>query len=213
MASKVSICNLALLRIGAAQIQDITESSNEAYYCNAFYDDVRKEVLRDHPWNFATAVEAPALLSNEEPPDWTYAFRKPSGCLRLLKLLPAADLSSDNTTLTWAEAIASSQIVSHPEVSDDTIEYELRGLNILTNSEDIVVKYIDDIEDPTMFDDSFVAAFSYRLAADLAMPITEDGGKQTAMMDTYERMLHKGKGADAKEGRKTRKTTFLDARN
>ena len=214
MASKVQICNLALLRLGASQIQSVDEDSNEAYYCKAFYDDVRKEVLRDHPWNFATAIDTPAALSDETPPDWAYAFRVPSGCLRVLRLLPQASSSSDSTTLSWAEAVASSPLYSAENKSDDTIEYEIReDKHILTNTEDIVVKYIKDITDPVQFDAAFVTAMSYRLAADLAMPITEDGAKQQGMMEIYERQLFKAKGQDAKEGRKHKKTNFIDARD
>lgn len=214
MPSKVQICNLALLRLGQAQIQDLEEKSTEANYCNALYDDVRKEVLRDHSWNFATAIATPAVLSDENPPDWAYVYNQPSKCLRVIELIPAATSANDVTTLGWADSIASSNyFAGSVEGADDTIPMEVRGDKILTNALDIAVKYTYDITDPTLFDSLFVTAFSYRLAADLAMPITGDLTKQQAMFQMYERLDYKAAGKDATEGRKIHKQTFLEARN
>lgn len=53
MATQTEICNRALIRIGADTIVDITENSKEGRLCNILYDQIRKDLLRSHPWNFA----------------------------------------------------------------------------------------------------------------------------------------------------------------
>ena len=53
MASQINICNLALRRMGAAEITAIDEGSKNADNCNAFWDYILDEVLEDYAWNFA----------------------------------------------------------------------------------------------------------------------------------------------------------------
>ena len=57
----VSICNLALARLGDATIESLDDATAQAEYCNLFYAQTRDEVLRSHPWNFAIARKALAL--------------------------------------------------------------------------------------------------------------------------------------------------------
>ena len=64
--NQVEICNMALLRLGHDRvIADLEEQSAEAGYLRAFWDTVRKSVLRAHTWNFAIrTVELAALAKN-----------------------------------------------------------------------------------------------------------------------------------------------------
>jgi hypothetical protein len=54
MATEISICNLALSRIGASTITSLTANSvKEDRLCNQFYAQFRDELLRSFAWNFA----------------------------------------------------------------------------------------------------------------------------------------------------------------
>jgi len=53
MATEVSICSNALRRLGDDPITSLTDDTERARLCNAFYQDSRDLVLRSHPWNFA----------------------------------------------------------------------------------------------------------------------------------------------------------------
>jgi hypothetical protein len=57
----VTICNLALARLGDSRIVTMNDSKPEAEYCTLFYGATRDEVLRGHPWNFATTRAALSL--------------------------------------------------------------------------------------------------------------------------------------------------------
>jgi hypothetical protein len=51
------IVNLALVRLGANRITSLSDGSVNANEANAIYSLIRDEILRDHPWNFATRYE------------------------------------------------------------------------------------------------------------------------------------------------------------
>ena len=52
--SEVSICNSALIKLGASRIASLTEDSKEAKLCYEQYPILRDEVQASHPWNFCT---------------------------------------------------------------------------------------------------------------------------------------------------------------
>ena len=52
---ETALCNMALGRIGAAQLTDLdTDSSAEATQCNLHLDATRDALLRSHSWRFAS---------------------------------------------------------------------------------------------------------------------------------------------------------------
>lgn len=51
---EADLCNRALARIGADRIRDTAEDTKQARACRAIYATTRDELLRLHPWNFAT---------------------------------------------------------------------------------------------------------------------------------------------------------------
>ena len=53
MADAVSICNLALQRVGAKAISKLTEDTTAGRACNRVYAQARDSELRTHPWSFA----------------------------------------------------------------------------------------------------------------------------------------------------------------
>lgn len=170
--SKVSICNLALLRIGQSRIQSLDEASNEARYCSQAYDPVRRSVLRDHPWSFALKTASLAQLATT-PTDYDYSYQMPSDCLKLVRTI-------------GEEA--------------DEYDYELReGRMLVTDAESVDILYVFDAEDSAYFDDAFVEALSYRIAADIALPLTGNGVIQSGMMVLYDRALQRARTLDSRE--------------
>ena len=84
--SEVSICNQALIALGAKTISALSESSKNARICNALYAQKRDNVLTDHVWNFAQKRAVLATL--ETDPTWTdddmtVMYQKPTDCLKI----------------------------------------------------------------------------------------------------------------------------------
>ena len=84
--TETSICNSALIKIGADRINSMTETNRRAQLCNEQYSKVRDEVLRSHPWNFAITRAEFSQLTTTPSFGYNYEYSIPSDCLRILSL-------------------------------------------------------------------------------------------------------------------------------
>lgn len=53
MATDVSICNSALVKLGNEVLVALSDSTKRAKLCNAQYEIIKKKMMYNHPWNFA----------------------------------------------------------------------------------------------------------------------------------------------------------------
>lgn len=83
MSSSTEISNMALSHLAISrEIAALdTERSQEAQACRRFYETVRKTVLRDYPWPFATKFATLALVEDDPNSEWDFSYRYPSDCL------------------------------------------------------------------------------------------------------------------------------------
>lgn len=176
---KVEICNIALGRIGAADIERIDEASKAARTCRRFFDVDRKNVLEKFPWTFATRRVQLALL-NENPPDYKYAYRYPSDCLKIRRIYNK-DYSNEKGECPY-------QLLS-----------DTSGRKLYTDVELASIEYTADIEDVTLFSSQFVEALSWKLAADLAMAITSNANIAQYCLQGYNEYFIQAAGEDAIE--------------
>jgi len=88
MATDVSICSNALRRLGDAPITSLTDDTERARLCNAFFPDARDTVLRAHPWNFAITRASLPQLSDTPAYGFNYMYALPTDpyCLRVLEM-------------------------------------------------------------------------------------------------------------------------------
>jgi hypothetical protein len=155
MSTVVSICNMALARIGVSSyISSLNEASNEARNCALFYEPMRDFVLRDHPWNFAK--KRVVLADAGEPPaEWGFKYAYPSDCLKVRNIVPPGMRNPRN---------------------DQRVQYEVANENgqrvIYTDLEEAELVYTYRVEDPTLYDSMFISALAYLLASEIAMPLS-----------------------------------------
>ena len=84
--SNVEICNIALTALGANNIMDLTENTEEARKCNVLFENLRDEMLEAHLWNFAIKRTGDLALSSTSPLwEFNNKFQLPTDCLRVLK--------------------------------------------------------------------------------------------------------------------------------
>ncbi len=85
-ASVEAICNSALLRIGAASISSVSDTTVEAVACNAQYAKVKNDLLFAHPWKFGKTRAT--LTVDATAPDWGWSYRYalPAATLRVLEM-------------------------------------------------------------------------------------------------------------------------------
>lgn len=179
MATKIDICNLALVRLNLNPIQSLTQATKEARVLAAIYDSALDAALRAHPWNFATRAQALAL-TGEEHPRWTWVYAMPPDCV-------------------WAREIYNPR-------GRDKIEFEIargaRGRVVLTDEEQATLIYTERVTNPTEYDQLFVSALAYALAAEMAVAIKGNQPLQQQMTRFYQTVVDQARAADSAEGRR-----------
>jgi hypothetical protein len=171
MASKVDICNRALIRLGAKTIVSLTEDSKEARLCNILYEQLRKDILRGHPWNFA--MKRATITANADVfPEFDYAYYLPlpADCLRV-----------------WA-------------VSGTGLPFKIEQRNLVADFESADVIYMANITDTEMFDSLFTSIFALRLAVELGYNLTGSGSVVQLLHTEYMQLKREAKLFDAQEG-------------
>lgn len=174
MADYVTIANLALSLLGENdQLRDPDQDGHAARSVRAVWWQVRRAVLRDHPWNFAMARHMLPASATIVPIGWDRAFPLPDNCVRLVEILSPAISVAD---------------------------YALEGGAILCDAPGpLGVRCVMDVEETSRWDDLFVDAFAAKLAWQIADRITGDRGRRQDMERAYMAALNRAKGVDAKE--------------
>lgn len=189
MSSSVDICNSALAKVGTARIASLSDNTEEARLCNELYPKLKLELLRSHPWNFAIDRVELAEIANDPIFEYDIQFQLPDNCIRVLGI----DATENYKNIEW----------------------KVEGRKILTKGvASLMIKFInsDVVEDD--FDESFKEALAFRIAADLAYPLTQSISLSDNLYQKYERSLALARSYDAQEGSSDRFVAddWLDAR-
>jgi len=88
MATDVSICSNALRRLGDDPITSLSDDTERARLCNAFFGEARDTILRSHTWNFAITRAKLSKLSATPAYGFDYMYALPTSpyCLRVLEM-------------------------------------------------------------------------------------------------------------------------------
>jgi hypothetical protein len=170
MASEIEICNIALGRIKVSrQIAALDEGSVEADQCARFYANARDNVLVDFAWGFANRYVALGLVAEDPSPEWAFAYRYPTDCLRARYL------------------------VTGTRPPQPPIAFELgnddSGLLLYTNQPEALLKYTVRITNTELFSPDFADLVAWRLAPDLAIPLGRDKTTRAEALQAYQDQL------------------------
>lgn len=168
MASEVSICNLALQKLGATRISSLTDDSRNARACNAAYEHIRDLELSDHDWNFARARAS--LAADTDAPDfgYDYSYTLPADYLQI-----------------------------RPDNSSD-LDWQIEGQALLTNwGAPLEIVYTRRVEDPNYFHPTFIEALACRLAIHMCEEITQSNTKMQNLDSQYTIAIRSAKRANA----------------
>ena len=177
MATEVSICSNALRKLGDDPITSLTEDTERARLCNAFYNTARDSLLRSHPWNFAITRASLTRLSSTPAYGFAYQYALPTDpyCLRVLEM----------------------------EYQDYIFKIENDATNgrvLLSDESTAKILYIAKVTDPTKFDAMFTDTLTAKLAVDLAYPVTNSVQFQAQMQKLYQLKLSEARSIDGQEG-------------
>lgn len=181
--SDVSICNAALIKLGADPIIALTDDTNRARTIAARYESVRDAELYLRRWKFSILRASLAALSDTPDSDFDYAYQPPNDFLRLIEgadIVQVPDLSDYRTT---SNAL-----------------YSIENGKILTNlGAPLAIRYIAQITDPSLFNPAFVEALASRLAYECCEKITQSDAKKEAALRDYRIAVSEATRANAIE--------------
>lgn len=190
-SSETEIANLALTRIGHGLISALSENSKAAETCNLHYARTRNAVLRAFPWNFAVKRATLALSATTPNHEFTYQHALPTDCLKVLRT-------------SWeADGSVGTAIYGFPGVMGyayDVAPYRIEGRFLLCNESVARIEYIAEITDPAQFDELFVDVLAQRLAAEIAVAMTDNQSLTKTMWEIYTAKLAEARTIDSQEG-------------
>ena len=174
MASIVGICNSALIKLGASTIMNLTDGSKNANLCGEQYEKLRDDALRTHNWNFAIARAKLGQSSTAPAFEYDHAYTLPADWLRTITV-------HDN------------------DAGRGFVEYRIEGRELVSDADAIWLRYIRQVTDPNEMDAAFREALAWKLAADLAIPITQSSTTLQQMTEGLRQSLVSARGVDAFE--------------
>lgn len=187
MASKTSIANGALVKLGQDLINSVTDTNNKAArICNERLDNAKEVVLNAS--YFVGSIKRVTLASTTTTPAFNYTneFELPSDCLKVVTVEPTGK---------------------------DT-DYALEGGKILYSGTSLELIYVANITDFNLLDPLVNEAISCYLAYDIAYLITNDNQTTERMKEMYEATIRKAITNNNRQRRRLsfQATDFLNAR-
>lgn len=179
MASETTIINTALRRLGDKPITNRLDGSPAANVANELFDDARDALLRAHPWNFATTRVKLTQSSTTPVYGFDYQYVLPTDWLRTLAVhgndagigTPSYKMESDATD----------------------------GAVVVTNANEIWLRYVRQITDANEMIADFRETLSYRLAADMALPLANSGTLRERLEVAFTAALRRARSVDGGE--------------
>ena len=182
MASAVSICNNALVKVGATRIIALSDDTKQARTLAAIFDVKRDAELAANPWTFA--IKRALLPASSTPPAFGWSFAYP---------LPADYLALVEVGQDWA--------FYGGDTDTFAIETDANGsLAILTDqAAPLQVRYISRVTNAGLFPPLFVEAFACRLAAEICEDLTQSTSKREAAWAERKQALREARRVNAIE--------------
>lgn len=176
MPGVTDVINAGLRRIGASPITSLTDGSASANAADDIYTEVRDELLRSHPWNFAT--KRAKLAQSSTAPDFEFDFAYP--------------LPSD-----WVRTVS----VHDNDAGHGTVLFRMELVNnqrsIVTSSNTCYLRYVSRVTDPNLMIEDFRSALEYAIARDLAIPLASSNALYDRMEKKAREKLAKARSSDA----------------
>lgn len=168
MASDVSICNAALLKLGAEPILTLNDNNNRARVLNQRYTAVRDAELYRRRWRFSIQRASLPALATAPISDYPYAYQLPDNFLRLIE---GGDIRSISDLSDFQGGCSEL--------------YSVEGTSILTFlTPPLNIRFIARITDAALFHAAFDESFASRLAYECCEKITQsDSKRQLATLD------------------------------
>jgi hypothetical protein len=190
--SKNDICNMALSHLGNyGTVNDIDTPTNDKETTFAlWYDITRQATIKLLMPNFALARKTVAKIVTTPAFGFKIVYEYPNDCLKLLGI---------------------------GDINEKDYNYAVEGNRIYTDYEwpdGLPVRYLKDIKDVNTMSPEFKVEFSFELAANVALPITQDPQKAALIIKQLPEKRASLSGLNAQENKPIRvsRSQFKQAR-
>jgi hypothetical protein len=205
MASQVSICNQALGWLGANLIISLNDDNKEAALCKANYNDIRDAVLEEREWTFCVRRISLSPLVIEPVYGYTNQFLIPPDVIRILNVPDTRFGDSNDTLIGTGLGGRAEGPDQQPQLSTFRVESieqpTATGKVLLANVDSVFLRVIWRVTNIGLYSPSFVQCLAARIAADLAIPLTQNRTLQRDMWTLYEQKLNRASAMDGIQGK------------
>lgn len=176
MSGETDVVNVALRRIGATRIISLTDGSKSANAADDIYTEIRDDLLRSHPWNFATKRVKLAQSSTIPTFEFDFAYPLPSDWLRTVSV-------HDNDA-GWSTVLY-------------RMELNAGVRSLLASRSELWLRYISRVTDTNLMALDFRITFEFKLAAALAIPLASSNTLEETMTKRADRAMARARSSDA----------------
>lgn len=197
----LEIYNMGITRLGHEPMSAVDENTKAGRLVRLHYPTVRDGLLRSHPWNFAVRRAALAQLSVTPSFEFDYAYALPTDpyCLKVLRTSFEATGFSSAAVYGFPGLFGYGPIpVEHRIETIDVSGTPVRAL--LINESSVSIEYVARIEDVSLYDPMFVDCLAAKLAAEIAIGLTDNQSTAKTAMDIYQMKMSEARTMDAQEG-------------
>jgi len=175
MATLHGMVNNALQKIKVSKrISDLEEDTKEANAAEEVFYELLENLLEMHKWNFASARVKVAQADETPAFGWDHQYTLPGDFIRVSEMWDNADMRGQLT------------------------KYHLEKGVIMTNSDDVYLRYVYRCVDPNLMTPTFRAAFSKLLGSNLAVALANSTTLRDKLFDEFiDEDLPTAKSADA----------------
>jgi hypothetical protein len=128
----LALCNQALARVASPSIGGFSDNSVEATEINRVKDVVMSELLDWTEWHWSKVRGALAVVANDRPDEWNYAYALPSDCLTAIAV---------RETLPAAQPLPITGPYTFPLQDAQPLRFEVAGSVLFTNVENAILVY------------------------------------------------------------------------
>jgi hypothetical protein len=235
--NQLSVCNLALLSIGArAQVSSIlpSDGSTAGDACSQLYQFVFEALARSARWNCLRKQVALSLLTaNAGTPEnplgtslpvtsqqpWLYAYAVPSDSLAIRFLIPTNNSSGSGSSIVSPAYVSAASYFPRNKQIPYAVAYSVDVYNnpiqvILTNLTQAQCVYTVNQPNPAIWDSQFTAAFVASMGVYLVPALAGSVPMGKMAMETAERLIGEARAADGNESvvSQNRESDWISAR-
>lgn len=170
MSAETDFLNFALGTCGQTRITAIDDGSIEANWCAVFYAPLRKALLAQTYWAFAT--HRATLNAGPTPAfEFSNSFGLPADLLGMREYNGVALTYIPQDPMYWTYVPG---------------RYKIEGRYLLTNDTECKIVYLRDITNPALWSSLFYIALGTHLSSHLALVIGKDSTKSSALLSEFQ---------------------------